>query len=222
MFFGKKWINKMDKQQQNIWFFNKWAKSYDRFIFGFWMRYVQRKCIKEIISDINHIKNKYGKITQKIKILEVACGTGYALEYLSKTQKRKLDLYGIDLSKEMIKISKEKLGKNAQIMLGDVEKLPYKNGTFDYVFCTESFHHFPDPIRSVTEMKRILKKGGKLILSDINFIPLWLFNILFKIEPGFIHLYSKKEFKKLFEKCGLRVISQKRVFLFSIQTTAQQ
>ncbi len=71
-------------------------------------------------------------------------------------------------------------------------------------------------------MARITKKGGKVIVVDINFFlkPIhWLFK---KLEPGHVKINSRKEMKELFKKADLTEITQKRSFLFAIMTIAKK
>ena len=75
-------------------------------------------------------------------ILDVGCGTG-ALLSMIRDQQKSVRLFGIDLSEEMIKASKAKLQKDADLRVSDSEKTPFKSGSFDLVTCTFSFHHYP-------------------------------------------------------------------------------
>ena len=59
------------------------------------------------------------------------------------------------------------MGKIADLKVADSAKLPWKAGNFDLVVTTDSFHHWPDPWKALLEAKRVLKKGGHLILADV-------------------------------------------------------
>lgn len=178
-------------------FFGKWAGSYDCFIFSI-LKLMQKKAVAEA---------KAGKV------LDVGCGTGYALEAVgNKFSDSKL--YGIDLSKEMIAKAKERLGKNAVLKVAGADKLPFRENSFDCVLCTSAFHHFPSQLKALKEMKRVLKPHGRLVLFDEDFS---VFNYLFKkFEPGYVKMNSKADLKGLFRKAGLMIVKQKRVFLFAI------
>lgn len=200
-----------NKKAKNIEYFNKWAPKYDRFIFGWWLRSVQDRVLGEL------------KLKSNTNVLDIGCGTGYLLLRLSeKITKGKL--VGLDISSEMIAQAKKKLHgiKNVRLYLADAEKIPYKNKTFDYVISTEAFHHFPQPRLVLKEIRRVLKSNGKLALADINFPPLFLNNVLFRLEPGFVRMYSKKGFVGLFMKNGFQVIKQKRIGLVGIFTIAKK
>ena len=49
---------------------------------------------------------------------------------------------------------------------GDSERLPFATGSFDFVTCTNSFHHYPRQNRAVVEMHRVLRPGGRLLIID--------------------------------------------------------
>ena len=207
----------MNKQQENLIYFNKWASFYDKTPFvSLYLRYIQKKVVTEINLKENH------------SILDVACGTGHIIYLLSekanKEKVKNIKLSGIDISSEMIKKAKSKFKnqKNIKLKIGNVESLPYKESSFDYIITTDAFHHFPNPKKAVEEISRTTKSKGKVIVADINIRPLWLFNILFKLEPGFVYMYSKKEFKELFEKKNLKVIKQKRIALIGLMTIGEK
>lgn len=98
-------------------------------------------------------------------VLEVAIGTGLKLPFYDPDVR----LAAIDLSSEMLEIARrraEGLGRSVDIREGDAHDLPFTDGSFDSVVCTLSLCNIPDVDRAVSEMKRVLKPGGRLILVD--------------------------------------------------------
>ncbi len=143
------------KLEENKFFFNDWAKTYDCTFGKYFLRKAQRDSI-EIIS-----KNNFSA-------LDVSCGTGEGLLILRKKTNGKIA--GVDLSEEMLKIAKQKFsGKNIELKKASVDDIPYKDESFDVVLSTEAFHHYPNPENAVKEMIRVLKKGGELIITDPDF-----------------------------------------------------
>jgi ubiquinone/menaquinone biosynthesis C-methylase UbiE len=72
----------------------------------------------------------------------------------------------------MIEITTRKLEKNslsAAIAKGKVENLPFANNTFDTIVNTMAFTGYPSGEQALAEMKRILKKNGKLLLMDFDY-----------------------------------------------------
>ena len=97
--------------------------------------------------------------------LEVAIGTGLNLPYYPEDVR----LTGIDLSPEMLALAAggaEKIGRRVDLQEGDAQELPFADSCFDTVVCTYALCNVPDEARTISEMKRVLKPGGRLILVD--------------------------------------------------------
>lgn len=138
-------------------------------------------------------------------ILDVGCGIGTFLSMVSN--KFDVKLSGIDISPGMIKKSRELLGEGADLRVGDSEHLPWDDETFDIVTCIASFHHYPNPESVLMEMKRVLKHGGSLMITDPWASNPWIFlaNLIARTglnRGGDIKVYSQKEMEELLEKCG--------------------
>lgn len=102
------------------------------------------------------------------KVLEVSFGTGFLMTQYAEH----FDTYGIDFSNEMIRITRRKLEKSslsASLAKGKVEDLPFANNTFDTIVNTMAFTGYPNGERALAEMKRVLKKNGKLLLMDFDY-----------------------------------------------------
>lgn len=197
-----------DIEIQNIKFFNLWAKFYDYGPVSWWLQWMQKKALNQ------------AAVNPKAKIIDIGCGTGKGLELLK--QKGFTKLYGADISPEMLKKANQRLKQTAVLKQASVEKLPFKNNTFDIATNTEAFHHFPNPEKAIKEIHRALKQGGLFYLADINFYSKtihWLFK---KLEPGHVKIYSKKEFTQLFKQAGFEIIEQKRISLFAILTVGKK
>ena len=101
------------------------------------------------------------------RVLEVSFGTGYLLmQYASK-----FEAHGIDINARMVAVAKrnlEKSGNCADLKQGNVEQLPYVDEYFDTVISTMALSGYPDGARAMSEIQRVLKPGGRLILIDVN------------------------------------------------------
>ena len=103
------------------------------------------------------------------RLLDVATGTGFlAFEFANHV----LEVIGIDFTDEMLAIAKQCKAdngvKNVVFESADVESLPFEDNSFDIVSCRFALHHFMHPEKAISEMTRVLKNGGKLVLSDIT------------------------------------------------------
>lgn len=189
-------------------FFNRIAPYYDKGIFNEWLT-------NRLIDMLQEIK-----LNKSSVILDAGCGTGNLLELLNN-QNKNFKLYGLDISKEMLKIARQKLKKDVVLKLESIENTNFKNNLFDYAFSTEAFHHYSDYNEVMKNFYRTLKKNGKLIVLDLDFG--FLLNKLFHfIEPGNNRMHSKKEFRNLFKQYGFKVIKQKNIGLFFILTICEK
>ncbi len=99
-------------------------------------------------------------------VLEVAVGTGRNLRYYGSDVK---SLTAIDLSPGMVAIARDRaneLGITAGIRIGNAEALEFSDGEFDTVVCTISLCNVPDYQAAISEMYRVLRPGGRLVLLD--------------------------------------------------------
>ncbi|MEK6950348.1 MAG: methyltransferase domain-containing protein [Nanoarchaeota archaeon] len=203
--------NLPDNLNQNLSFFRRWSKTYDFPLFQFWMRGFQRPVLEEV------------DFSSKGKLLDVSCGTGQLLKALErKNGEKKLQLVGVDLSPEMLAKARERVSAAVTLMPGNVHALPFASNSFDYVVSTEAFHHYGDQQKALREMMRVAKKGGIVMIVDINFFfhgIHWLFEHL---EPGCQKVNSRKEMLRLFQEAGLQNIQQRRSFLFAVVTKGKK
>ncbi len=199
-------MNNLDRENKA--FFDLWASFYDVTLIKPYLLFIQKKIAKYI-----DLKNNP-------KVLDVGCGTGDALVFLSKTGHP--SLFGLDISEKMLEKANRKMRGKAILKTGSVEKIPFSSNSFDYVLSTEAFHHFPNPDKAVKEMKRVLKKNGKLIIADINFYFKFIHWLFKKIEPGHVKIYNESEFKSLFNKNNIKILNQRRIGLFVIATIGKK
>jgi len=75
------------------------------------------------------------------------------------------EVYGLDLSAEMLEQAKQKEGAEAvHWILGDAQALPFPDRSFDFTFMCLVFHHIGDKARAIEEMYRVLKPGGRSLI----------------------------------------------------------
>jgi ubiquinone/menaquinone biosynthesis C-methylase UbiE len=101
------------------------------------------------------------------KILDVGTGTGILIPFLLKAIGPTGYVTAVDYSEEMVKICKAKYGSypNVDVMVKDVENLPFSNETFDAITCFGLFPHLENKKKALREMNRVLKLQGKLIIA---------------------------------------------------------
>lgn len=101
------------------------------------------------------------------RLLDIACGTGWASRVAAQTG---ASVVGIDLSPEMIRQAVEKAAgiHGLRFALADAEDMPFEDRAFSAILCTNAFHHYPDPVRAIREMARLLAPGGRLVIGDAS------------------------------------------------------
>jgi SAM-dependent methyltransferase len=97
-------------------------------------------------------------------VLEVGCGTGHWLAALNARPKpsRSERLAGVEPSVEMIARARI-AAPSAPLVRGRAEALPWRDASFDRVYCINALHHFSDRARFFAEARRILEPGGGLL-----------------------------------------------------------
>jgi ubiquinone/menaquinone biosynthesis C-methylase UbiE len=97
-------------------------------------------------------------------ILEAGCGTG---RWINSLDQKKLTVFGLDFSFDMLKISKHDKTK-LSILNADADFIPFKDDFFDLIFCVNAIHHFPDKKKFIEESKRILANNGMLAVFGVD------------------------------------------------------
>lgn len=106
------------------------------------------------------------------RVLDAGCGPGlYSEELLA----RGADLVAIDASAEMVKLAEKRIGSRAQVMRADLnEPLPFASAEFDLIVCALVIHHVHDRNVCFREFLRLLKPGGRAIVSTQHPTADWL------------------------------------------------
>ncbi|SCJ95056.1 Uncharacterized methyltransferase BT9727_4108 [uncultured Clostridium sp.] len=158
-------LNEIKNEWKDKWNFNSWAKSYD-------------DDVKKDTGELKIYKN-YDLILQSVydlvealdrrnsNILEIGVGTG---NLASKFLKNNYNIIGIDQSREMLSVAKEKY-PSLKVRLGEFLKIPYDNNSFDIIISTYAFHHLNEEEKciAIEEIIRVLKDDGVIIIGDLMF-----------------------------------------------------
>lgn len=161
-------------------------------------------------------------------LLDCGCGTGPMISLLY--EKDPLKHYtGIDITPGMIEAAKAKGLEGVSWIVGDCEDLPFADGSFDVVICSNSFHHYPNPQKFFLSVRRVLRPGGRLILQDYTASKalLWLMNhtempLANLFGHGDVAAYSLDEVRAFCENAGLRVEKLEKAKRFRLHLVARR
>lgn len=108
-------------------------------------------------------------VKQNHSILDIGCGKGMTAAFLAREYN--VRIVGIDLSSKMVSSCQSNTGeaevaKRMSFLVGDGESLPFRNSSFDVVITESAFSLFPDKELATRDIWRVLKSGGRLIMSD--------------------------------------------------------
>ncbi len=151
------------------------------------------------------------------RTIDIGCGNGRHSEIALE---KKHEIVCLDASLNLLEIAREKLGKKAEFVRSGIKKMPFREDSFDNAVYIAAIHHLKKGgVESLEETKRILKSGGKLIVSswareqdrwdleedEQDVIVPWTREDGEVIER-FYHLYRLEELKDDVKKSGFRII----------------
>ena len=148
-------------------------------------------------------------------VYDLGCGNGRNMDHGS------LKFIGIDNCENFVSICKN---KNLSVINSNITKIPLNNNSADAIICIAVFHHLSsmeNRIQSLLEMKRLVKPGGKILISTWsinqpqktrrtfnnygNNIVLW--NSYGKVYERYYYIFKLDEIKELIKRVGLIIIN---------------
>ncbi len=173
--------------------FNRWSRSYEDDKTSRRLAEVQTKALGAL------------ELGPKDRLLDIGCGTGAAVRDAAPVVKRAA---GVDLSPGMIARANELAEglKNVKFVEADSERLPFKDEKFTALLCTTSFHHYPDPRRAVSEMARVLKPGGRVVIGDActDRFGMRAFDLVLRmVQRSHVRMYRSRELRAFLADAGL-------------------
>lgn len=105
---------------------------------------------------------KYGCQHEVEKFLDIGCGEGYTLIEASE---KGWDTWGIDIIDSRVEDARS---KEIHFIKGDIFKAKFPGDHFDCIYMDSTLEHILDPVSYLTEIQRILRKGGTLYISVPN------------------------------------------------------
>ena len=125
------------------------------------------------LKDIKRHRLMAAQLAEKIpaggKVLEIAPGPGYFCIELAKLGN--FQITGLDISKSFVEIAQRnaaRAGLQIDFRQGNASAMPFQDNTFDFTFCQAAFKNFSEPVQAIAEMYRVLRPGGRSVISDLR------------------------------------------------------
>jgi ubiquinone/menaquinone biosynthesis C-methylase UbiE len=195
--------------------FDNWAHAYDKSI-------LQRLLFEPSYEAFTeHLAEWYAGAPRPVRMLDIGCGTGtLAARVVGSTLP--IEVVGLDYSVAMCRQAQAKaeaVGAPDRLtfLAGDSEHLPFTDGRFDVITCSNSFHHYPHQQAVLHEMCRVLVPGGRLMILDgfrDNMIGWFIFDVCVALMERAVHHVSHSRMRSCFEAAGFRDIMQWKINVF--------
>ena len=147
---------------------------------------------------------------ESLRLLDVGCGTGELIRKLL-FQLPEASFVGVDPAFGMLEHARRKFPvdtSDVEFLRSTAERLPFPDGTFDWVTCVNSLHCFRDGEGAIAQMARVLKSGGKLLLMDwcrdslaCRLLNRWCA----RFDPTHVWMYSSSEIRQMVQRRWLSV-----------------
>jgi ubiquinone/menaquinone biosynthesis C-methylase UbiE len=149
-------------------YFNSLFTGWGSRVYDVVMVRLTRRLYQRVIADLAALQLVEGKV------LDAGTGPGTLVRELA-WRLPGLQVYGIDLSEDMIRLARaharsEQLEERVHFESGDVAHLPYPDQSFDVVVSTISMHHWDELEQPLRELYRVLRPGGRLWIYDFRFV----------------------------------------------------
>lgn len=167
-----------------------------------------------VTSTLSFLKT-WVNLSASDRILDIACGTG-EFERLVLSENPTQQIVGVDISEEMLAIAHQKLHNfsNVSFQMGSASALPFPDQSFDVVVSASAFHYFDDPLAVMTEIKRVLKPSGKVVILDWcrDFLFCRILNIALKwTDPAHQQCYTQRELHNFFISSGFNIDASRKI-----------
>ena len=132
------------------------------------------------------------------RVLDIGCGTGFATEGLLQQTEQ---IYGLDQSPHQLSKAFGKFGTRGPVRfhMGDAERLPFADDSFDVVWSSGSIEYWPNPVAALRECRRVGKPGSKVLIVGPDYPNNTVFQ---KMADAIMLFYDEEEADRMFTEAG--------------------
>ena len=158
------------------------------------------------------------------RVLDVACGTGLVSFRIAEAIGGDGAVVGTDISGEMVeaarRIAEERGTGNARFERSDAEDLSFEGESFDAALCGLGLMYVPDPVKALSEMRRVLRPGGRAAAAVwgarnncgwAEIFPITDARVASEVCPLFFHLGTKDVLARSFAEAGFAGVRTERI-----------
>jgi SAM-dependent methyltransferase len=175
------------------------ARSYDRR----WADYISAT-VRETLSRL--------VLRPGERALDVGCGTGELAVRIHQSYPGGR-IVGADLVPAMLRQAREKLSGSAALVAADAIRLPFAGAAFDVVVSSSSFHFWASPEAGLEEVRRVLRPGGRLVITDWcdDYLACRVCDVLLRlIDPAHHRAYGTRSCHRMLHDAGFREVQVER------------
>lgn len=134
---------------------------------------------------------KMSNIKENHNVLDLCCGTGKMIELECRAVGENTEVIGLDFNKEMINVGYKKLNKTLNnykfnLIEGDAMSLPFEDNIFNCVTIAFGLRNIPDKIKTISEMFRVLRPGGKVICLELSKPEIPIFRNIYDVYFNYL------------------------------------
>ncbi len=177
----------MSMTQASSEYFQQVAGSWDQISAGYFGKPVRDAAIAKAY------------LRPEMAVADIGSGTGFVAAGLAPLVKR---VYVVDGSAAMLEVAKKNLSEfdNIEYHEADGSSLPFPEDSLDAIFANMYLHHTTDPLAAIREIIRVLRPGGRLVITDMDEHPYaWLKEEMADIWQGF----NRAQIQSWFQEAGL-------------------
>ena len=176
--------------------YDKFAANYDKASAPFERRFLA-----------NWRKETLSYLPENARVLEIGAGTGANFQFYPSCKHAAAS----EISLKMLEVAKEKT-TSIELVQADAECLPFAANSFDAAFATLVFCSIPNPENAFAELRRVVKKGGKIVLLEHvrpKKILGLIFDLLNLVTVALIDDYFNRQTARIAEAAGLKILEVK-------------